>query len=206
MEPNVSKMVSLTGHNYHIWKGKMKDLLLVKNLHLPVFGTKPENISDDDWNFRHEQVCGYIRGWVEDNVRNLISNETNAKTLWEKLQKLYASTTGNNKLYLLNQAMNLRYKKGTPILDHVNNFEGCFDQLSGMGIKFDDEILGLWLLNTLPDAWENYRVSLANSAPEGSVSFEYAKASILNEEVRRKNQGLISSKSDILAGMTSEHM
>ena len=34
MEPNYGKMISLNGTNYHKWRGKMKDLLLVKRLHL----------------------------------------------------------------------------------------------------------------------------------------------------------------------------
>ena len=32
------KMVSLNGGNYRYWKGKMKDLLCLKNMHIPVFG------------------------------------------------------------------------------------------------------------------------------------------------------------------------
>ena len=63
-----------------------------------------------------------------------------AKTLWKKLETLYASKTGNNKLFLLKQAMHLVYKEGSSILDHLNEFQGCFDQLFGMGVKFDDEI------------------------------------------------------------------
>ncbi|XP_069146090.1 auxin-responsive protein SAUR68-like [Solanum lycopersicum] len=48
--------------------------------------------------------------------------------------------------------------------------EGVLDQLSGMGVKLDDEIQGLWLLNTLLDSWETLRVSLTNSAPSGVVT------------------------------------
>ena len=44
------KMVSLNGTNCHYWKGKMKDLLFVKNMHIPVFGAqKPESMSDEEW-------------------------------------------------------------------------------------------------------------------------------------------------------------
>jgi len=39
MEPNYAKMISLNGTNYHKWRGKMKDFILVKRLHLPVFTT-----------------------------------------------------------------------------------------------------------------------------------------------------------------------
>lgn len=46
-------------------------------------------------------------------------------------------------MYLLNSLMNLRYKEGTSISDHLNDFQGLRDQLSGMSIKFDDEVLGI---------------------------------------------------------------
>ena len=53
-----------------------------------------------------------------------------------------------------------------------------------MGINFDDEIQGLWLLDTLTNSWETLRVSLTNSATGGKVTMEYAKSGVLNEEVR----------------------
>nr|XP_016440820.1 PREDICTED: ent-kaurene oxidase, chloroplastic-like [Nicotiana tabacum] len=158
---------------------------------------KPESIFDEDWDFEHQQVCGYIRQLVEDNVRNHIVNEIHARSLWEKLETFYVSKTGNNKLFLLKQLMTFKYKEDSPILDHINDFQGALDQLSGMGVNFDDEIQGLWLLNTLSDSWEALRVSLTNSAPGGKVTMEYAKSGVLNEEVRRKSQGS-SSQADIL--------
>jgi len=70
------------------------------------------------------------------------------------------------------------------------------NQLSAMGIKFDEEIQGLFLLGSLPDSWEILRTSLSNSAPDGVISMDLAKSSLLNEEMRRKSQG--SSSSDVL--------
>ena len=45
----MSKLVCLNGSNCHTWKGKMKDLLFVKKMHLPVFAsTNPESMKDED--------------------------------------------------------------------------------------------------------------------------------------------------------------
>ncbi|KAL4559836.1 hypothetical protein LXL04_031982 [Taraxacum kok-saghyz] len=177
---------------------QMEDLLYVKDYYMPVFNTdKPENKTDAEWNILHRQVCGYIRQWVDDNVLNHISGETHARTLWNKLEELYARKTGNNKLFLIKQMMSLKYHDGTPILDHLNTFQGIINQLAGMGIKFEDEIQGLWLLGSLPDSWETFRTSLSNSAANGIITMELAKGSILNEEMRRKSQGS-SSQSDVL--------
>jgi len=51
----------------------------------------------------------------------------------------------------------------------LSEFQGCFDQLSSIGVKFEAEILKLWLLNTLPllGLWDNLWVTLNNSAPSG---------------------------------------
>jgi hypothetical protein len=39
--------------------------------------------------------------------------------------------------------------------------------MSGMGIKFEDELLGLFLLLSLLESWETFRVSITSSAPKG---------------------------------------
>ncbi|RDY02754.1 hypothetical protein CR513_13742, partial [Mucuna pruriens] len=47
MGVNTNRIVSLNDTNYHLWKVKMKDLLFMKNMHLPVFvAQKPESMSD----------------------------------------------------------------------------------------------------------------------------------------------------------------
>ena len=67
-------------------------------------------------------------------------------------------TTGNNKLFLLKKLMTFKNKEGSTILDDINDFQGILDHLSGMSVNFDDEIQGLWHLNTLPDFRETLHV------------------------------------------------
>ncbi|RDY03182.1 hypothetical protein CR513_13256, partial [Mucuna pruriens] len=178
MEDNTNRMVSLNSTNYHLWKGKMKDLLFVKKMHLPVFAAqKPEYISDEEWNFEHQDI--------------------HARTLWEKIESLYASKCGNNKLFLLNSIVSLKFKEGTSLSDHLNEFQGIIDQMSRTGIKFEDEILGLLLLNSLLESWETFKASITNSIPNGVASLQMVKFSILNEEMRRKAQGF-SSQFEVL--------
>ena len=192
------KMVYLNGANYHYWKGKMKDLLFVKNMHIPVFGAqKLDSMSDEEWGFEHECVCGFIKHFVDEPIYNLIAHETHARTMCQTLESLYASKSGSNKLYLLKNFVELKYKDGTPFTEHLSKFEGRCDQLSVASIKFDDDVLGLFLLITLPDSWETFRVSMISAAPNGIVPLQMAKTSALNEEMRRKAQGT-STHSEVL--------
>ena len=88
----------------------MEDLLYVKEYHKLVFNTeKPEDKSEDEWRVLHRQACGFIRPWVDDNVLNHTSDETHTRTLWQKLEELYAPKERTNMMYLIKQLMHLRY-------------------------------------------------------------------------------------------------
>ncbi|RDX94958.1 hypothetical protein CR513_22583, partial [Mucuna pruriens] len=145
----------------------------------------------------YQQVCGFIRLFMDDNVYNPIASETHTRTLWEKIESLYASKCGNNKLFLLNSIVSLKFKEGTSLSNHLNELQGIIDQMSRMGIKFEDEILGLLLLNSLPESWETFKVFITNLAPNGVVSLQMVKGSVLNKEMRTKAQGS-SSQSGVL--------
>jgi hypothetical protein len=106
---------------------------------------------------------------MDDNVLNHIHDETHVHTLWKKLE-LYAHKEGTNKMFLIKKLMHLRYKKGTPIAFHVNEFQGIINQLSSMVIIFEDEVRVMLLLGSLPDTWEAIIVSVCNSAPNGVVT------------------------------------
>jgi hypothetical protein len=200
METNTSRMISLNGTNYQAWKGKIEDLLYVKEYWKPVFASeKLGDKSDDEWKILHRQACGFIRQWIDDNVLSHISDETQARTLWQKLEELYVRKEGTNKMFLIKQLMNLRYRAGSLVADHVSAFQDIINQLSSMGITFEDEFRALLLLGSLLDSWETLKVTLCNSAPNGVVTWNLVKTKVLNEETRRiAEKGTASSSSDML--------
>ncbi|CAA0825255.1 mitogen-activated protein kinase kinase kinase 19 [Striga hermonthica] len=58
METNTSRMVTLNGSNYHVWKGKMEDLLYVKDSYLPVFtDEKPSDKTDKEWELCQQSIA-----------------------------------------------------------------------------------------------------------------------------------------------------
>lgn len=68
--------------------------------------------------------------------------ETDARTLWSKLEERYARKIGNNKLFFIKQMMVLRYHDKAVVIDHLNTSKGIINQLVGMGITYDDEVQG----------------------------------------------------------------
>ena len=96
----------------------------MKDYYLHVFASeKPENKIDAKWNLLLRQVYGYIRQWVDDDdVLNHVSEEKHARSLWNKLEQLYARKTGSNKLFLIKKMISLKYQDETPMTDHLNTF------------------------------------------------------------------------------------
>ncbi|CAL1361567.1 unnamed protein product [Linum trigynum] len=89
----------------------------------------------------------------------------------------------------------MKYKEGKSLADHLNEIQGIVDQLSGMGIKMEDEVVALLVLASLPESWETLKISLTNSAKDGVINMEIVKSGVLNEEMRKRSQGASSSSS-----------
>ena len=75
---------------------------------------------------------------MDDNILNHVSSVTHARSLWTKLEELYAINTGNNKLFLYKQFMSLRYSDVSSMTNHLNTFQG------------------LWLFGTLSNSWKTF--------------------------------------------------
>ena len=90
---------------------------------------------------------------------------------------------------LICRLITLKYKDGSNISEHINEFEGVTDQLSTMKCKFDDNQLAIFLLISLLKRWDTLFVSITNLAPNGKVTLEIVKDKLFNKESKRKENG-----------------
>ena len=56
------------------------------------------------------------------------------------------------------------------------------NQTISLDIPLVDDVLALLLLGSLPDSWETLVVTLGNSTPQGKLTLDTLKSSLLNEE------------------------
>ena len=89
--------------------------------------------------------------------------------------------------------MNLKYKDGNSVAEHLSNFQGLLNEFSTMKLELDDEVHVLLLLSSLPNNWETLGVSLSNSAPNGVITITMVKDNMFNEKARRKKLGISSN-------------
>ena len=71
---------------------------------------------------------------------------------------------------------------------HISSFQGIVNKFVAMKMKIDDEMQASLLLSSLLDSWETLVVIVNNSTPNGILTMESVKDSLLNEEARRKRK------------------
>lgn len=84
----------------------------------------------------------------------------------------------------MRRLVNMKLKSGKSVAIHTSEFQNLVNQLSSVGLKFDDELQAMLLLRSLPEDWDVLVISLGNSAPEGKVSVAMVKDVLFNEEAR----------------------
>ncbi|XP_056165610.1 uncharacterized protein LOC130137702 [Syzygium oleosum] len=194
MEEKSGNMIKLTAFNYAIWKPKMEDLLYIKDLWRPIVipmeeptptskevdpvtkdksasssGGKPTIMSESEWMVLNRKCAAQIRQWIDKSIFQNFANEHDAGVLWQKLEKMYARTTAQNKANHMRRLVNLKYEDGSSVSEHMSEFQGIVDQLNSMKMTLDDELQALLLLSSLPKSWDTLVVSVSNSAPDDEI-------------------------------------
>lgn len=171
----------------------MEDYLHCRDLFEPVLGDKGRlnDMSDEKWAVMHTKTVGNIRKWIGQTIFQHFANNTRTDVLWKGLKSMYERKTGLNKISCLKQITRMRYKNGEDIIEHLSNFQGLINQVTTLNLKWDDEVQVLLLFSSLPDSLETMVVSVSNSAPNGVLTMIIAKEAVMNEEFRRKEQGII---------------
>ena len=95
---------------------------------------------------------GVIRLTLSRSVAHNVTKEKTTAELMAALSEMYEKPSANNKVHLMKKLFNLKMAEGTPVTQHLNEFNTITNQLSSAEIDFDDEIRALILLASLPNS------------------------------------------------------
>ena len=117
--------------------------------------------------------------------------------LIKSLSSMYEKPSANNKMYLMKKLFNLKKAEGTPVAHHLNEFNTITNQLSTVGVEFNDEVRVLILLASLPNNWEAMRMAMSNSAGKSKLKYDDIRDLILNEEFRRRDANIDNAQDQV---------
>ena len=112
MEDPFGGMFKITGSNYSVWKSKMRDMLVVKDLWLSVqFGDgRPDKIDALTWEVMHLKTTTYIWCFIDMSLYNNFNEEKKAHELWEKIGIMLENKNIVNRVSVFRKIVRLRYQ------------------------------------------------------------------------------------------------
>ncbi|MCO5574219.1 hypothetical protein L7F22_028001 [Adiantum nelumboides] len=119
----------------------------------------------DEWNKMDELALSTIMLTLEKSVYFNVADEVLTYDAWTKLSGLYKKQSVASQVYWLKKLVDLKMKEGTPMSDHLNEFNTIYKQLSAQGVRFDEPVRAMFLLITLLESWDTFRTALSNFAP-----------------------------------------
>jgi hypothetical protein len=87
-----------------------------------LYGTKPDDMADIDWNELKAKVVATIRLCLGDDVMYHVMDEESPVAVWLKLESRYMSMSLKNKLYLKQRLYGLKTAEGSDLSQHINVF------------------------------------------------------------------------------------
>ena len=96
----------------------------------------------------------------------------------------------SNKVFLMKCSFNMKISTGGSIVDHLNDFNMVINQLSIVGVYFDDEVRTLLILCSFPERWDGLIMVVSNFVfGSSTLKFDDVIGVILSKEMRWKSTG-----------------
>ena len=113
MEDSFGGMFKSTGSNYSVWKSvwksKMRDMLVCKDLWLSVqFRDKRlDKIDAATWEVLHLKAAAYVRCFIDMSLYNNFNEENKADVLWEKIGVMFENKNVVNRVSVFRKIVRL---------------------------------------------------------------------------------------------------
>ncbi|MCO5567343.1 hypothetical protein L7F22_021033 [Adiantum nelumboides] len=127
----------LDGTNFPLWKKEILHVLVQKKQLKPIKlkGIKPEDMDEDKWNEMDELALSTIMLTLAKSVYFNVVDEVSTYDAWTKLSGLYEKQSAASKVYWLKKLVDLKMNEGTPMSNHLNEFNTIYSQLSAQGVR-----------------------------------------------------------------------
>ena len=100
------------------------------------------------------------------------------------LAKLYGKPLAHNKFFSMKRLFNMKMSERGSVANHLNEFNMVTNQLSYVGVNFEDEVRDLLILCSLLETWNVLVMVVSNSVCNSNTpKFNDIVGVILSEEM-----------------------
>ncbi|KAK2421738.1 alpha carbonic anhydrase [Trifolium repens] len=175
-----------TGSNdFGLWKVKMKAVLVHNNCADALKGAEmPSSLFDAEKAVLNEKAVSCITLCLADKVLREVAKETNAASMWAKLESLYMTKSVAHKLFLKQKLYFYRMVESKSITEQLAEFNKIIDDLANIDVKLEDEDKALHLLCILPKSYESFKDTMLYGK-ETPVTLEEVQSALRTKELTK---------------------
>jgi transposase InsO family protein len=201
-----------TGDNWHLWKERIRFILIDKGLWKVVCGKykKPtgspvDPIELEKWEDADERALSAICQRLTGPEFMTTSKATSAQAAWRSLEETYEVKNTSSLLFLLRKFWTAQMNEGDNIVTHIGKLREMAEQLSSIGERISDTHFVMALLGSLPESYRTLVVSLG-TRPPSELTLTMVTAQLLQQESHDKNMGSTSEAALAVGRKSKPHV
>lgn len=173
---DTSSISKLDGDNFRVWKVRMSSLFRSHDLNEIVDGTstRPAAVGDPqkEWDKRNNEAMTSLYLCMTDAEVESISGCATAHEIWNKLNTMYQSISGESKQVLWQKYYSIMVTSGKSPVKTMIEIQNYAAQLRSMGAVIDDEMEVARIISSMMDekfrqfreAWRSVEIAKQTSA------------------------------------------
>ena len=164
---------NLDGCNFTVWKRKIMYLLVVENIDYITDTPEPEEPKKDataeekseymleyeNWAKDNKKARVFMLGSMSDSLAAEYESERNAQKIMGRLEKDFGDISLVKVLSLVNRFLSTKMNEGASVNEHINKLSVLGEELKIAGYPFQEEVQVMVVLNSLPNSWEQFKMS-----------------------------------------------
>ena len=199
------------GDNWHLWKEKIKFILIDKGLWKVVCGKykKPTRSPVDPaelekWEDTDQRAFSAICLHLKNMEFLTTSKAENADAAWKGLEATYEVKNTLSLLYLIRRFRTEQMSEGDNIVTHIGKLREMADQLSSIGEKVSDMNFVMALLGSLLESYHMLVVTLGTRPPT-ELTLQMVMAQLLQQQSCNKDAGSTSEAALAIGNKSKPH-
>ena len=176
-------------NDFNIWREKMNAHLGILGLDEALKGEAKmsSSLSDKERAEMAKKARNTIILSLGDQILRKVIKETTAAGMWAKLEQLYMTKSLPNRIYLKQKFYGFKMDESLSIDDNIDVFTKLISDLETLDIEIDDEDQAIFLLNSLPKAYDHLRDTLKYGRE--TLSLEEVVSAAYSKELDLKAHG-----------------
>ena len=195
---NLNSIPVLTGTNFKEWKENVQITLGCMDLDLAFRVEQPPSLTDDSpaedkryyekWDRSNRLSLMIIKRGIPESFRGVVSDEvTNAKDFLTEIEKRFIKSDKAEISLLLSSFTSKRYSGKGNIREYIMEMSHIVSKLKTLKIEISEDILVHIILNSLPNAFDPFKVSYNCQREKWSLN-ELISFCVQEEERLKRNK------------------